>query len=279
MVINAALTGAMTTRERVPHVPLSVEEVAADAQRCYEAGARIVHLHARTADGAADYRRESYARLIGAVRERCPDVVVCATTSGRFGADVERRAGVLALEGDVRPDMASLTLGSLKFHTGASVNDSETVEELARRMAANGIRPELEIFDIGMAHLARRLVASGILEPPLYANLMLGFVNSVPADAPSLVALVQSLPPGTHWAAGGFGAYQVPANGLAAVMGGHVRTGLEDNPFLDAESRVPATNAELVDRAAEQARVVGRPVATPEETRALLGLDVAAARS
>ena len=131
------------------------------------------------------------------------------------------------------------------------------------------------IFDLGMAHLAQRLVASGALDAPLYANLMLGFVNSAPADAPALVALLGGLPAGTTWATGGFGAYQRPANGLAVVMGGHVRTGLEDNPYLDAGSRVPATNVELVARAVDQGRAAGLPAATPEEARRLLGLEVA----
>jgi 3-keto-5-aminohexanoate cleavage enzyme len=138
-------------------------------------------------------------------------------------------------------------------------------------MARRGVRPELEIFDLGMAHLARRLVTRGLIEPPLYANLMLGFPNSAPADAPSLVALVQALPPGTGvWAAGGLGAYQLPAGALAIAMGGHVRTGLEDNPHLDAEGTVPATNAALVERAVALAVGLDRPVATPEQTRGQL---------
>ncbi|MFL5847030.1 MAG: 3-keto-5-aminohexanoate cleavage protein [Solirubrobacteraceae bacterium] len=276
LVINVALTGLTTTRERVPHVPLTATEIAEDAGRCFEAGARVAHLHARNADGTPDHRRESYAELIAAVRDRCPEMIVCVSTSGRFEADIERRAHVLSLSGDERPDLASLTLGSLNFHSGPSVNDLAVVEELARRMVAAGIRPELEIFDLGMAHLAQRLVASGALEAPLYANLMLGFINTAPADAPSLVALIGGLPAGSTWATGGFGAYQLPANGLAVVMGGHVRTGLEDNPYLDASSRVPATNVELVARAVEQGRAAGRPVATPQEARDLLGLDLAA---
>ncbi|MBI5104236.1 MAG: 3-keto-5-aminohexanoate cleavage protein [Solirubrobacterales bacterium] len=260
----------VATRERVPHVPLTAEEIADDAERCFAAGATVVHLHARDAAGRPDWRREATAELVVEVRRRCPGIVVCATTSGRDVADVDRRADVLALEGEARPDMASLTLGSLNFSTGPSVSAIATVHELARRMAAAGIRPELEVFDLGMAHLAHRLVRDGLAPAPRYANLMLGFPNGAPADARSLVALVDALPPGTAWAAAGLGDFQLPANALAVAMGGHVRTGLEDNPLLDGE---PATNEALVARAAVLGLAAGRRLATPAEARALLSVD------
>jgi uncharacterized protein (DUF849 family) len=273
LIVNAALTGMVPQRDRVPHVPLTAEEIADDAERCFDAGATIVHLHARDADGRPEWRRGAYAEMIPEIRRRCPGIVVCVTTSGREVAEVGRRCDVVTLDGNARPDMASLTLGSLNFHTGASVNAIETVEAIAATMATHGIRPELEIFDLGMAHLAHRLVARGLIEAPLYSNLLLGFPNSAPADAPSLVALVQALPSRTAvWAAAGFGAYQLPATALAVAMGGHVRTGLEDNPWLDAEGTAPATNLALVQRAAAAAAAIDRPISTPEQTRRLLGL-------
>jgi uncharacterized protein (DUF849 family) len=270
LIVNAALTGMVAQRERVPNVPLTSGEIADDAERCFEAGATSVHLHARDDEARPDWRREAYAELIPEVRRRCPGIVVCATTSGRAGVDLDRRGDVLLLEGDARPDMASLTLGSLNFHAGPSVNAIETVAALAARMAEREIRPELEIFDLGMAHLAHRLIARDLLVAPLYANLMLGFPNSAPADARSLVALVEALPAGTTWAAAGLGAFQAPANALAIAIGGHARVGLEDNPWL--HGREPATNVQLVERAASMATAVGRPLATPAQTRALLGL-------
>lgn len=272
LIVNAALTGMVGRRADVPHLPVTAEQIADDAQRCFAAGATILHLHARDADERPDWRREAYAELIGEIRRRCPGVVVCATTSGRDVADVDRRADVLALDGDARPDMASLTLGSVNFRTGPSVTSIATVEELARRMADRAIVPELEIFDLGMAHLAHRLAAGDLLGPAPYANLMLGFPNGAPADAAALVALVAALPAGVTWAAAGLGAFQRPATALAVAMGGHARTGLEDNPYLDHESRAPATNAEHVRRVVAQADAVGRPVATPAQTRAALGL-------
>ena len=272
LIVNAALTGMVAQRERVPNVPLTAGEIADDAERCFAAGATIVHLHARDDEARPDWRREAYAQLIPEIRRRCPEIVVCATTSGRAVVDVDRRGDVLLLDRDARPDMASLTLGSLNFGTGPSLNAIETVETLAARMAERGIQPELEVFDLGMAHLAHRLVARELLVPPLYANLMLGFPNSAPADARSLVALVDALPAGTTWAAAGLGAFQAPANALAVAMGGHVRVGLEDNPWLDGPGREPATNVQLVERATAMAAAVGRPLATAAETRAILGL-------
>ena len=274
LVVNVALTGMTGQRDRVPHVPLTPEEIADDAERCFAAGAAIVHLHARDDAGRPDWRRAAYAELIPEIRRRCPGVIVCATTSGREEPALERRADVLALDGDARPDTASLTLGSLNFHGGPSVNAIATVEGLARRMADAGIRPELEIFDLGMVHMAHRLLAQGFLEPPLYANLMLGFPAGAPADAASLVALVQALPRATVWSAAGLGAYQLPANALATVMGGHVRTGLEDNPWLDAEGTQDASNEMLVRRAVAHAALLGRRPASPAEARRLLGLAV-----
>lgn len=271
-VVNVALTGMVAQRDRVPHVPVTPEQIVEDAVACYAAGATVLHVHARDADGRPDWRRCAYAELIPELRRRCPGVVVCVTTSGRDVAEVDRRADVLELEGDARPDMASLTLGSLNFHTGPSVNAIATIEELARRMRDRAIRPELEVFDLGMAHLAHRLTRDGLLPDGAYANLLLGFHNGAPADARALVALIDALPSGTVWAAAGLGAFQRAVNALALAIGGHVRTGLEDNPHLDHEDRAPATNAALVRRAVAQAEAVGRVVAGPAQARATLGL-------
>jgi uncharacterized protein (DUF849 family) len=271
-IVNVALTGMTGQRDRVPHLPVTPEQIADDAQACCTAGATVLHVHARDAGSRPDWRRAAYAELVPELRRRCPGVVICVTTSGRDVAEVNRRADVLELEGDARPDMASLTLGSLNFHAGPSVNAIATVEELARRMRDRGIRPELEVFDLGMAHLAHRLQRDGLLPEVTYANLLLGFHNGAPADARALVALVDALPPGAVWAAAGLGAFQRPVNALALAMGGHVRTGLEDNPHLDHANRSPATNAALVRRAVAQVEAVGRTVAGPAEARALLGL-------
>jgi len=275
LVINVALTGMVLDRGRAPHLPLRADEIAADAELCVAAGATILHLHARDAAGAPEWRRDVYARLVTAVRERCPDCVLCVSTSGRAHPELAQRGDVLSLRGDDRPDMASLTLGSLNFAQGPSVNAPAMIEALAAQMQEAGITPELELFDLGMAHLAHRLQQRGLIGARPYANLMLGFPNTAPADARSLTALIDALPAGTTWAAAGLGAYQRPANALAIAIGGHVRTGLEDNPDLDDVTRVPATNRELVERAVALATAAGRTIATAAQTRALLGLPIA----
>ena len=278
LIVNVCLTGMIPMPDRVPHVPVRPDQIARDAFLCYEAGASIVHVHARDEDGVPTWRPEVYQEIIPAIRERCPDLIVCVTTSGRTFTELEQRSAVLHLEGDARPDMASLTLGSMNFATGPSVNAPDMIEALARIMAERGIRPELEVFDSGMAYLARHLADRGVLHPPFYANLMLGSVNTAPGTAEALVHLVASLPEDTTWAAAGLGGMQLPVNAMALFMGGHVRTGLEDNPYYDYASRSAATNLLLVGRVGTLAATAGRRLATPAEVREWLDLPPASGR-
>jgi uncharacterized protein (DUF849 family) len=265
----------VATKARVPHLPVAPEEIVADGEACFRAGATVLHLHARDGAGAPDWRRGAYERFIPALRRACPGVVICVTTSGRVDGELRKRADVLELAGEAKPDMASLTLGSLNFRDSASVNEPRTIVALAAAMAARGIRPELEIFDTGMAFLAHTLRAEGLLPGPSYANLMMGSANTAPATAGALAHLVASLPEDTHWAAAGIGAFQLAMNAMAVFMGGHVRTGLEDSPYMSYASREPATNEALVARVVALAGVAGRRVATPQEARALLGVPAA----
>ena len=270
--MNAALTGMVASRAQVPALPVAPEQIARDARVAYRLGATVLHLHARQADGRPDWRPEAYGEIIAAVRADCPDAVICVSTSGREHSELERRAAVLELEGDLRPDMASLTLGSLDFATGPSVNAPATVEALAERMLAAGIRAELEVFGSGMASEAHRLLGGGLLREPLYANVILGAHHTAPATMRELSHLVDSLPAGTIWAAGGIGGFQLKANALAVFAGGHVRTGLEDAGKLNLGDAGTTTNSALVARAAGLAEQAGRRVASPTEARALLGL-------
>jgi uncharacterized protein (DUF849 family) len=254
LIINAAITGTTARRADVPNLPVTPEQIVEDAVACVDAGAAIVHLHARRADGSPAWERDAYAAFIPAIRELRPEAVLCVSTGGR--------ADVLDLDGDAKPNMASLSL-----------DGTNTTVTLAERMAARGIRPQLEIRDSGAAYVANELLDRGVLEPPLYANLLLGSVDAAPATAGELAHLVAALPPGTTWAAGGIGAFQLPMNAIALFMGGHVRTGLADNPGMDAERRRPATNAGLVTRVVELARIADRLVDTPSGVRVRLGLD------
>jgi 3-keto-5-aminohexanoate cleavage enzyme len=271
LIINAALTGMVPTKADNPHVPITIEEITADARRCVDAGAAILHLHIRYEDGSPAYEQELNAALFAAVRRACPDVIISGSTSGRVFTGIEQRAAVL----DAEPDMASLTLGSMNFPTQVSVNAPETIRELARRMRERSILPELEIFDLGMADYAQYLIRRGEISPPCYANILLGSLGTLNASAGNLATVVQALPTGTIWAAAGIGRFQFHVNGLAIAMGGHVRVGLEDNIWMDPETkREPATNPRLIERVVAIARAHGREIASCADARRVLSLRV-----
>lgn len=272
LIINVALTGVIPTRLSSPHVPLSEEEIIADAVRVCDAGASIVHLHARDVQGVMTSDAAYYGRIIAGIRRERPELICCATTSGRGGQSFETRAEVLHLSGDAKPDMGSLTLGSLNFLTGPSINALETVQGLALLMQEKGILPEMEIFDTGMINAARYLERHGMLPETTYFNILLGNLNTAPATMRDLAHIVEGLLANSVWAAGGLGGFQLPVNLMALAAGGHVRVGLEDNIHFDLERRIPASNVMLVERIAHMAASLGRPVATPRQTRDMLGL-------
>jgi uncharacterized protein (DUF849 family) len=199
-------------------------------------------------------------------------VIVCVSTSGRTFKTLEERAEVLELEGDVKPDLASLTLGSLNFPQQASVTNPQMIHDLAERMNQRGIVPELEVFDFGMADYAKFLLERDVLRRPLVFNLLLGSLGTLSATAVNLATLAASLPEGSTWAGAGIGRFQFFVNSLAIAMGGHVRVGLEDNLWLDARKERPASNRELVERLAQLARALERKIATPDQARSMIGL-------
>ncbi len=272
LIVNLAPTGMVPTVRDNASLPITPEAIARDTRIGRDLGAAIVHLHARDGDGLPTWRPEAYASVIRAVREQVPDVIVCVSTSGRTFSQLDQRAAVLDLDGDVKPDMASLTLGSLNFPDRASVNAPEMIESLAARMQERGIVPELEVFDLGMLDYARYLIGRGVLRPPYYVNILLGSRGTLAATPLNLALSVQALPAGATWAGAGIGRFQFQVNALAVTMGGHVRVGLEDNLFMDAAKTEPASNATLIDRVVTLARAAGRSPATPDEARALIGL-------
>ena len=192
-----APTGMVPTRAMTPHVPLTPEEIARDVAAASRIGITSVHLHARDGDGVPTWEREVYARIVGAVREAAPEVVVNVSTSGRTWSDLEKRADALALDGDLKPDLASLTLSSLNFIGQASVNAPDVVRGLARIMLERGIVPELEIFDLGMVNMAHVLLREGLLPGPIVANLFFGNVAGMQATLSEVGLAVERLPGGT----------------------------------------------------------------------------------
>ncbi len=272
LIVNACLTGMVPTKADNPNVPVTPEEIASDARRCVDAGAAIVHLHARDEKGQPTYRLETYEAVVAAVKERCPDVVVCVSTSGRTFKAFEERSAVLDLGGGLEPELASLTLGSLNFPTQASVNEPEMIMRLAGRMRERGIVPELEVFDLGMLDYAAYLAERDVLREPFYVNILLGSLGTLSATPANLTLLAQSVPPGATWSAAGIGRFQFQVNAMAVTMGGHVRVGLEDNLYMDTAKQELATNAALVERVVALALAAGREPASPDEARALIGL-------
>ena len=270
LIINAAITGMVPTKEMTPHVPITPEEIAADVRRCRDAGASIVHLHARDERGMPTYRMDVNQGILRLVREACPDIILCVSTSGRTFKQFEERSEVLDCA-DPAPEMASLTLGSMNFAKEASVNSPEMVKSLALRMQERGIVAEWECFEIGMVEYGGYLAAHDVLRPPFYCNILLGSLGTLSAMPFNLAVAVRALPPKVTWAAAGIGRFQLQMNAMAIAMGGHVRVGIEDNIWYDDRVRL-ATNAELIERVAGIARSIGREIASPDEAREIIGL-------
>lgn len=266
LIITVAPTGNVPTKEMNPHLPVSSEEIAKTAVRCRQAGASLIHVHARDAAGKPTLDPEVFARIHQLVTEHT-DLVVQISTGGRAGMDPEARAAAVRC---LRPEMASLTTGSMNFPDRVYANPFSVVEYLAAAMKEAGTKPEMEIFEPGMIANALMLVDRGLATPPLHFDFVLGSRGSLPATPRNLLFLSESLPPDSTWTVAGIGRWQLPMSVLAIVVGGHVRVGLEDNLYYRKGEL--ATNEQLVARAARIAAEVGRPVATPDEAREILGL-------
>ena len=272
LIINVALTGVVPTKAENPHLPVTPAEIAKDARRVCGLGASILHIHARDEYGQPTHRREIYREIITRIRQYCPDVIITVSTSGRRVKAQMQRAEVLELEGECKPDLASLMMGSLNFRDDASINPPEFILGLLGAMRSAGVRPELEIFDTGMANYADYLFRKGYLEGPCFTNLILGSLGTMPATPRDLVFLRDSLPGQAVWAATGVGRFAPRMQALAVAMGGHVRVGLEDSLFMDEGKLEMATNERLVQRVVTIAQAMDREIATPREVRVLLGL-------
>jgi 3-keto-5-aminohexanoate cleavage enzyme len=273
LIINAAITGMIPTRQMSPYVPITPDEVIADVKRCRDAGASIVHVHARDENGRPTYHKDIYTQIFAGIRAECPDMLISGSTSGRNFREFWQRSEVLEPAPGLRPDFGSLTLGSLNFPTGASVNEPEMIKALATAMNDKGIVPEWEIFDMGMADYGCFLASKGILRKPFYGNILLGSLGMMNATPFNLASVVRSLPEGMVWSAAGIGRFQAYVTSMAVTMGGHVRVGLEDNIYHDPETKKhPATNAGLIEGVVKVARAIGREIASPADARSLIGL-------
>ena len=273
-VLNFVPTGMIPTKRMTPHVPVGVHEIVEEVHEAYEMGITIAHLHARdelTEEPACS--AETYARLIEGIRAFSKDLVICVSLSGRTFKEFEQRAAPLALDGDLKPDMGSLTLGSVNFQRAASVNAPDMIQRLAAAMQQRGIVPELEVFDLGMINYAKYLAGKGLLRPPHYFNILLGNIAGAQADLLSVGLLLRELPPRSLWSLAGLGDTQLSMNTVALSSGGGVRVGLEDNIWYDRNRQRLARNIDLVRRVHRLAEVLERRIMPPEEFRRCMQLE------
>jgi 3-keto-5-aminohexanoate cleavage enzyme len=273
LIINFTPTGMLPNKGMTPHVPVTTDEIVNEILQAARLGASMIHIHARDASEQHTTNKEAYGEIIRKVREQNKEIILGVTTSGRKDSSFESRSEVLELEGPLKPDTASLTLSSLNFNQQASMNSPQVIQKLAKKMLDNSIKPELEVFDIGMINYAHYLIKKDLIKPPYYFNLLLGNIACAQADLIMAGLMLRELPKESTWSFAGIGDAQLKMNATAIVWGGGVRVGLEDNIFFDNPVRkVLATNLMLIQRIVNLARTYGREIATPREVRQLLGL-------
>lgn len=266
LVITAAIVGAETMKTDNPNVPYTPEEIAIEAEKCESAGATMVHVHGRLADGTPTQDRDTFGQILHKIRERT-ELLVQFSTGGAVGMSVEERIDAV----DLRPDMATLTTGTVNFGDDVFMNDWKTVCEIAKQLKANGIKPEIEVFDTGMVDSALRLLKKELIEAPLHFDFVLGVPGGMGGSSDRLDFLLTLIPEGSTWSVAGVGRFELPLAYRAIDLGGHVRVGLEDNIYI--EKGVLAKGSwELVSKVNSYAASVGRPIATPAQAREILGL-------
>ena len=266
LIITAALTGNVPTREQNVNLPVTPEEIAEDARRCAEAGASIFHLHARDSQGKPTLDASVYLAVARAVKQKVPEAIIQLSTGGRAGRNWEDRAAPVRL----LPEMGSFTTGSNNMPGMIYENSPQFIEYLAQVYQETGVKPEIEVFEAGMINNAGFLVRKGYLKPPLHFNFVLGAPGSMPGTIRNMVFLSDSIPAGSTWTVAGIGRSQIPLAAAVIPAGGHVRVGLEDNLYLP--DGTPASNPVLVEKVVRITKEIGREVASPNEARRILTL-------
>lgn len=267
VILTVAPTGSSTPAAKCPGLPVTPAEIAAETYECWKAGASVVHLHVRDDAGNACMEYEKFRESVALIREKC-DIVINMTTAGGFGVPDDKR--ILPL--DLIPEMATMDAGSMNvkgdfvFHNSISF-----LEKLGRRTQELGIRPEIEVMDSGMVYTALRLMEQGYIKQPYHFQFVLGMENGMAATVDNLVYMKNLLPPGATWSAFGVGKAHLTILMATLALGGHVRVGMEDNIYLDAGQKA-SSNVDFVERTKQIIELNNKQAATPEETRAILGL-------
>jgi len=271
-IITVAITGSVPRKENNPAIPITVREQIESTQEAFEAGASLVHIHTRRDDQSPVIDVERFQLVQEGIRKRCPGMIIQFSTGGRSGRGAERGSML-----HLCPDMASLATGSCNFPTSVYENSPGLVDELAQRMSEHAVKPEIEVFDLAMLYNAAAMVSRGLLQAPLHVQFVLGVKNALPAERDVLefeVRKLKQLLPDSTWVAAGIGRFQILVNRWCLELGGHLRTGLEDNVRLDAQTLAPS-NAALVQQCVKLCAQHERPVATATQARELLRLRAA----
>ncbi|MEW5784396.1 MAG: 3-keto-5-aminohexanoate cleavage protein [Bacillota bacterium] len=266
LIITAALTGAEVTRRHNPNLPISPAEIADAAYQCFLAGASIIHLHVRNEDETSTQSGEVFKEAIDLIQAKC-SVIVQVSTGGAVGMTAAERLQPVYL----KPEMATLSTGSVNFGDDVFFNSTAYLDEFAKVIHENGVKPEIEVFDVGMINNAMQLVKKGLLSEPLHFDFVMGVPGGIPATLKNLLHLSESIPPGSTWTVAGMGRFELPLGTAAIIMGGHVRVGFEDNIYYE-KGVLAESNAQLVERIVRVAQIHSREVASPDEARRILGL-------
>ncbi len=269
LIITAAITGSRMTRDVAPYIPITPDEIAQSAIECWDAGAAIVHIHVRDPKtGLGTQALDVFRQVVEPLRERT-DLLLCLTTSGIPGRNlaIEERLKPLELE----PELASFDAGSINLGGSAFINTPEFLEAAAKSMKEKGVKPELEIFDVGMMVTCLRMRDQGYLEEPLHFQFVLGTPWGSPATPKSFLHLYEHLPEDATWSIIGIGKGHLPMAMMGLILGGHIRVGMEDNIYYE-RGVLAKSNAEFVERIVRIAKEYGRETATPREARGILGL-------
>lgn len=268
MILTAAICGAEVTKAHNPAVPYTVSEIAAEARRSADAGAAIIHLHVRYDDGTPTQDKARFAECMEAIRAVCPDVIVQPSTGGAAGMTDEERLQPTELF----PEMATLDCGTCNFGDEIFDNTMPTMRAFGKRMIENGIKPEYECFEMGHLDTILTMARKGeVPGAPMQFNFVLGVPGCTPATVKNLCWLVDGIPAGSTWTATGVGRNAFTLAAPAIAMGGNVRVGFEDNLYL-SRGVLAKSNGELVEKVVRLATELGRPVATSDEAREILGL-------
>ncbi len=268
-IITASLTGAVTPKAKCPALPITPREIADDGIKCWKAGASILHLHMRDDEGHGTMDPAKFRETVHILKEEGCDALLCLTTSGELGVTDERRMEHII---ELKPELATFDCGTLNTGDGIFENSFDFLTKLGKTMQENGIKPEVEIMDIGMMNACKWYADHGVLTAPVHYQFVLGFgLFGAPATPQNLCYMLDKLPAGSTWSAFGTGTAHMPILYTAIALGGNVRVGLEDNIWY--QKGVPATNLSLVERAARVVKEYGNEVATTADAREILGLN------